>query len=84
MTFKREKFSALDGLTTVTRTEENNKLSPFTIIANQRGINFKGTLALEISNRKQLEQLAEAIGDSWKDHELLVPKVAMHSGGFNG
>jgi hypothetical protein len=52
----------------------------FKVCATPGGIFFEGTSPV-ISNRVELDSLAKVIGDAWKEHLSLKPKLASLSEG---
>lgn len=74
--FRVDKYSALDGKTTVAFIQERKETGePFTIKVNQSGMSFSGSMDQPISDKVQLNDLARLIGDAWKEHMKLVPKL---------
>lgn len=73
MEFIVTKYDGLDGKTKVAYAEDG---SDFTVIADQSGINFKGSMKEPVSTSKELEAFANLIGDMVKEHSLLKPKLS--------
>lgn len=73
MEFIVTKYDGLDGKTKVAYTEKDGD---FAVIADQSGINFKGTLKEPLSSHTELNAFAELIGDMVKEHFKLKPKLS--------
>lgn len=71
--FKREKYSSLSGMTTVRLEQITGHPYPFKICCDSAGINFDGILCIE--SQSELQDFARLIGDAWKEHLLLAPKI---------
>jgi hypothetical protein len=78
--FIYEKFSGLDGLTKVSFISTHASDDPFTIVADQKGVAFKGRTAEPIATMSDLQGLAELISEAWKEHKKLVPKISTSFG----
>lgn len=76
MKFTREKRSSLTHDAIVSFELEGD--SNFTLFATPEGIYFSGA-SPTIEDQKTLRVLAEVIGNAWKEHLKLKPKIEVTS-----
>ncbi len=70
MKFEKQKLTV--GETKVYHLLDN---SSFEIVASRRGIEFRGE-SPHLESVGDLDIFAKAVGDAWKDHLALLPKLA--------
>ena len=79
--FLKTKYTAIDNKTIVAFTEQSGSAHEFSVKASGQGIWFEGALSHKIDNEKELNDFARLIGDAWKEHQKLAPKIVMTAAG---
>ena len=79
MTFKKEKLEKLDGIVYVTWTEETDRPNPFKVEASKKGVRFLGEMHSEIFTQAELQDLAMAVDEAWREHLKLKSTIIMQA-----
>ncbi len=69
--FGRTKLDSLMGYTVVRYTPKDN--DGFFFEASRKGVKLKGEI--EVTEFTDLQPLAKALSDAWRDHKKLIPKI---------
>ena len=75
--YTRTKYEGLDGKVTVGFQENSGLITPFEIRATRTGLNFRGTMAEEISTEHDLQEFARFLSDCWAERRRFVPKLSI-------